>query len=69
MRKRNELVMLLAMPLALFFWIIGWSLQGFGSNNKRVKPKVRKDGKDLIVMVLMVEQKYAEQSTRVTKDA
>ena len=52
--------MFLVMPLAVFFWVFGWSLFWIGSNKKLAKPVKRNSSKELIFTVLMPEQKYAK---------
>ncbi len=60
MRKRNRVILFLVMPLAVFFWVIGWSLYWISSNKKLAKPGKRDSSKELTFTVVMPEQKYAE---------
>jgi len=48
------------MPLAVFFWVFGWSLYWIGSKKKLAKPVKRDSGKELAFTVLIPEQKYAQ---------
>jgi hypothetical protein len=48
------------MPLAVFFWIIGWSLYWIGSDKKPAKPRNRDRHKDLTLTVLAPELEYAK---------
>jgi len=50
----------LLMPLAVFFWVFGWSLYLIGSNKKLAKPRKKDSSKELTFTVLMPEQKYAK---------
>jgi len=48
------------LPIAVFLWLIGWSLYWIGRKKQEVKPKERvSDRKELIFAVLTPEQKYA----------
>jgi hypothetical protein len=38
MRKRRAAISLLAMPIVVFIWFIGWSLYWFGRKKKKLKP-------------------------------
>jgi hypothetical protein len=59
MPKRNRAALLLVLPIAVFFWFIGWSLYWMGSRGKALKPgKMPVNG--LTFTVLMPEQKYAK---------
>jgi hypothetical protein len=60
MRKRNRFTLLLAMPIVVFLWIVGWSLSWIGSSNKKAASKKRPIRKELSFAVLMPEQKYAK---------
>jgi len=60
MRKRNRVALFLVMPLAVFFWVFGWSLYWIGSKKKLAKPVKRDSGKELAFTVLIPEQKYAQ---------
>ena len=59
MRKRNRAALLLVLPIAVFFWFIGWSLYWIGSMEKATRPgKIPVNG--LTFTVPMPEQKYAK---------
>ena len=60
MRKRNRFTLFLVAPLAVFFWVFGWSLYWIGSSKKLAKPDKMKNSKELTFTVLMPEQKYAK---------
>jgi hypothetical protein len=38
MRKRRPAISLLAMPIVVLIWFIGWSLFWFGEKKKKLKP-------------------------------
>jgi hypothetical protein len=51
----------LAIPLAVFFWIIGWSLYLIGSKNKKLpKPRNRDSRKEITLTVVAPELEYAK---------
>jgi Tfp pilus assembly protein PilO len=60
MRKQSRVALFLMMPLAVFFWILGWSLYWIGSNKKLTELEKRNSSKDLAFTVLMPEAKYAK---------
>jgi hypothetical protein len=55
MPRRNKVVVLLTMPIAVFIWFIGSTLLSFGSKQKSETPKVSKRN-GLSVFVLPQEQ-------------
>jgi hypothetical protein len=65
MRRRNRFTLFLALPVAVFLWVFGWSLywtgsKKIGSSKKLAKPRKKESSKELTFSVLMPEQKYAE---------
>jgi len=47
------------LPIAVFLWLIGWSLYWIGCKKQGVKPKERlPDRKELTFAVITPEQKY-----------
>jgi hypothetical protein len=63
MRRRNRFITFLALPLAVFFWVIGWSLSWIGSEKRRGEANKKPDRKELTLAVLMPDQEYAKQQT------
>ena len=63
MRRRHKLTTLLTMPLAVFLWVVGWSLFWIGSRKKRVEPRRKPARDELRFAVLVPEQEYAKQQT------
>ncbi len=58
MPKRNRAALLLVLPIAVFIWFIGWSLNWIGSKEHAAPPSAKPhDG--VTFTVLMPEQKYA----------
>ena len=60
MRRRNRFITFLALPLAVFLWVIGWSLSWIGSRERKVEPRKKPTRKELSFVVLTPEQKFAE---------
>jgi hypothetical protein len=60
MRRRNRFTLFLAIPLVVFFWIIGWSLYLLGSNKKQAKPRNRDRRKEITLTVVAPELEYAK---------
>jgi hypothetical protein len=58
MRKRNRVVLFLLMPIVVFMWFIGWSLNWISSRNA-AQPEKTLDRNKLPLVVLMPEKKYA----------
>ncbi len=58
MRKRNKLALLLILPVAVFIWLVGWSLYWSGSRGKATETN-KATNTGLTFTVLMPEQKYA----------
>jgi hypothetical protein len=48
------------LPLAVFFWVFGWSLYWIGSTKKLTVARKKESSKQLTFSVLMPEQEYAE---------
>jgi len=40
MAKRNPIVVILLMPIALCLWLLGWGLYSAGNRQKKAKPKI-----------------------------
>ncbi len=51
--------MFLVLPLAVFFWVFGWSLHWIGATKKMTIVRKKDSSKQLTFTVLMPEQKYA----------
>jgi hypothetical protein len=47
------------MPIAIFFWFIGWSLYWAGAKKLQIKQKPAHTQTALTFTVIMPEQKYA----------
>jgi hypothetical protein len=58
MRKRNKVALLLILPIAVFIWLVGWSLYCSGSRGN-VTETNKATNTGLTFAVLMPEQKYA----------
>jgi len=60
MPRRNKAVTFLLMPIAAFFWCIGWSLYGASSKKETATPNQKfSTPKELIIFVPQAEHKYA----------
>jgi uncharacterized membrane protein len=59
MRNRNKAVSILVLPLALFFWVIGWVFYWLGSPKKNSAKDKVKNVAQLKFAVLVPEQKCA----------
>jgi hypothetical protein len=58
--KTHKLRNILLMPLAVFLWCVGWSLNWIGSKRETTIPKPKLSvQKELVVYVPTPEQKYA----------
>ena len=59
--RRNNVLYLLVLPMAIFLWCIGWSLYCVGSKNEQAKPQQLDQLKEpeLIFAVPTPEQQYA----------
>jgi len=61
MHTRNRITLFLAMPIAVFFWIFGWSLYWIGTQRDTAKlSKQKPTNKWLTFGVLIPEQKHAK---------
>jgi hypothetical protein len=60
MRKRNRIVLFLVLPLVVFMWFIGWSLDWI-SSREAAQPKKTQDQNENEppLIALMPEKKYA----------
>jgi hypothetical protein len=62
MPRRNRVVSFLIMPIAVFFWGIGWSLYWIGSTKKITKHKPQLSvQKELSIFVPTPQQKHATE--------
>lgn len=59
MPRRYRVVVLLVLPLAILFWLIGWSLYMAGFKQRIGKPKPISDQNGLKFTVLVPEKKIA----------
>jgi len=57
MPKRKRALMLLAMPLAVFLWFIGWTLYWVGARKKKLKPEPVKKKESVTLTVILPEDK------------
>ena len=57
MPKRNKVSALLAMPVAVFLWCVGWGLYWIGARKKKVKPALAKQKENVTLAVLLPEEK------------
>jgi len=57
MPKRKRLFVLLAMPIAVFLWCIGWSFYVVGAKRKKLKPTSVIKTEKVIFNVLLPEEK------------
>jgi hypothetical protein len=58
MRKRNRLLLFLMLPLVVFMWFIGWSLDWI-SSREAAQPEKTQDENEPTLIALMPEKKYA----------
>lgn len=54
MRKRNRLALVLTMPIAIIFLLIGWILIKIGTKQKPVKTKT--PGKKEVTLAIIAEE-------------
>ena len=57
MRKRKRIYVLLAMPVAVFLWLIGWSLYWIGARKEKSKPEPVKHKENVTLGMLLAEDK------------
>ena len=57
MPKRNRIFLLLAMPVAVFLWCIGWALYWIGAKKEKLKPAPVKKAENVTLTVLVPEDK------------
>jgi len=57
MPKRKRALMLLAMPLAVFLWFIGWALYWVGAKKEKLKTEPVKKKESVTLTVLLPEDK------------
>ena len=63
MPKRNKLVVLLLLPVAVFLWSIGWSLSRLGTKKEILAPKesnTQREQSALTFTMIVPEQQIAK---------
>jgi flagellar basal body-associated protein FliL len=55
MHKRKSLAVLLAIPVVVFLWIIGWGLYWVGSKTTKVEPRNSPGRREFSIAVLTPE--------------
>jgi flagellar basal body-associated protein FliL len=57
MRKSRRVFVILAMPIVVILWCIGWSLYWIGAKKEKAKPKLANQTENLTLAVLLPEEK------------
>ena len=55
--KRKSIFVLLAMPVAVFLWLIGWALYWIGAKKEKLKPAPVNKTENVTLTVVLPEDK------------
>lgn len=67
-QMRNRLIKLLLLPLALFLWIIGWTIMWAGTRKEQeIRPKTAKKEQDYITIMPLLPQEQEQREAVATE--
>jgi hypothetical protein len=55
--KRKSIFVLLAMPVAVFLWYIGWGLYWIAAEKEKLKPEAAKQKENVMIGMILPEEK------------